>query len=41
VYFGSGYVSRKHFWTLGLVFGVIFLVALLVIGVPWLSVVNP
>ena len=41
VYFGSGYVSRKHFWTLGLVFGAIFLVALLVIGVPWLSVVNP
>lgn len=41
VYFGSGYVSRKHFWTLGLVFGVIFLVALLVIGTPWLSVVNP
>jgi L-tartrate/succinate antiporter len=41
VYFGSGYVSRKHFWTLGLVFGAIFLVALLVIGTPWLSVVNP
>ena len=41
VYFGSGYVSRKHFWILGLVFGAIFLVALLVIGVPWLSVVHP
>jgi L-tartrate/succinate antiporter len=41
VYFGSGYVSRKHFWTLGLAFGAIFLVALLVIGVPWLSVVHP
>ncbi len=41
VYFGSSYVSRKHFWTLGLVFGAIFLVALLVIGTPWLSVVNP
>ena len=41
VYFGSGYVSRKDFWTLGAVFGVIFLVALLVIGAPWLSVVNP
>jgi L-tartrate/succinate antiporter len=41
VYFGSGYVSRKYFWILGLVFGAIFLVALLVIGAPWLSVVNP
>ena len=41
VYFGSGFVSRKHFWILGTVFGVIFLVALLVIGTPWLFVVNP
>jgi len=41
VYFGSGYISRKHFWILGTVFGAIFLVALLVIGTPWLFVVNP
>lgn len=41
VYFGSGYVSRKHFWTLGVIFGVIFLIALLVLGTPWLSIVNP
>lgn len=41
VYFGSGYVSRKHFWILGTVFGAIFLLALLVIGTPWLFVVNP
>jgi L-tartrate/succinate antiporter len=41
VYFGSGFVSRKHFWILGTVFGAIFLVALLVIGTPWLFVVNP
>jgi L-tartrate/succinate antiporter len=41
VYFGSGYVSRKHFWILGTVFGAIFLIALLVIGTPWLFVVNP
>ena len=41
VYFGSGYVSRKDFWTLGLVFGLIFLVALLMIGTPYLSVINP
>src|SRR5574341_11811 len=31
IYYGSGYVSRKEFWTLGLVFGAIYLAALLVI----------
>jgi L-tartrate/succinate antiporter len=32
VYFGSGYIPRKDFWRLGLIFGVIFLAALLIIG---------
>ena len=32
VYFGSGYVSRADFWRLGLIFGIIFLIALLGIG---------
>jgi di/tricarboxylate transporter len=41
VYFGSGYVSRKDFWTLGLIFGTIFLAALLIIGVPTLLALNP
>jgi L-tartrate/succinate antiporter len=36
VYFGSGYISRKAFWSLGFVFGVIFLVVLLGIGLPYL-----
>jgi L-tartrate/succinate antiporter len=40
VYFGSGYISRKDFWRLGLVFGLIFLGALLLIGVPYLSITN-
>jgi len=39
VYYGSGYVSRKDFWTLGLVFGFIFLAALLLIGLPYLSAI--
>ncbi len=34
VYFGSGYLSRKDFWKLGFVFGLIFFTALLAIGVP-------
>ena len=41
VYFGSGYVSRQAFWTLGLIFGLIFLAALLMIGTPYLLAINP
>ncbi|HEY7166200.1 MAG TPA: anion permease [Candidatus Binatia bacterium] len=36
IYYGSGYVTRKEFWTLGLVFGALYLAVLLVIGVPYL-----
>jgi anion transporter len=36
VYFGSGYIPRKDFWTLGLVFGLINLATLLGIGLPYL-----
>ena len=37
VYYGSGYIPSSKFWQLGAVFGVIFIVALLLIGVPWIS----
>lgn len=37
IYYGSGYISRKDFWSLGLVFGAIFLLVLLFIGVPYLT----
>ncbi|MCX5837527.1 MAG: anion permease [Deltaproteobacteria bacterium] len=40
VYYGSGYISRKDFWTLGLIFGIIFLVALIGIGVPYLLAIQ-
>jgi L-tartrate/succinate antiporter len=36
VYFASGFISRKDFWRLGLIFGLIFLGALLLIGAPLL-----
>lgn len=36
VYFGSGYLSRRDFWTLGLVFGLIFFAALVAIEIPFL-----
>jgi len=38
VYFASGYISRKDFWKLGLVFGLIFLGALLLVGTPYLLI---
>lgn len=32
VYFGSGFIPRRDFWRLGLIFGLLFLTTLLVIG---------
>jgi L-tartrate/succinate antiporter len=40
VYYGSGYIPAKDYWRLGAIFGVIFFVALLVIGLPWLAVIS-
>jgi L-tartrate/succinate antiporter len=40
VYFGSGFINRKDFWVQGFILGVIFLAALLAIGVPWLLETN-
>jgi L-tartrate/succinate antiporter len=41
VFYGSGYVSRKEFWTLGLIFGLLFLTALIGIGIPYLLYLHP
>ena len=40
VYYGSGYVSRRDFWVLGLVFGAIYLAVLLGVGIPYLTAVS-
>ena len=37
IYYGSGYISRLDFWRLGAIFGLIFLAALMLIGVPYLN----
>jgi L-tartrate/succinate antiporter len=36
IYAGSGYLPSKDFWWLGAVFGGLFLVVFLAVGVPWL-----
>jgi L-tartrate/succinate antiporter len=35
VYYGSGYLPTPDYWRLGAIFGLIFLVAFLLIGLPW------
>jgi L-tartrate/succinate antiporter len=40
VYFGSNFIGRRDFWVLGLVFGLVFLVTLLVIGTPYLLLIH-
>lgn len=40
VYYGSGFISRGDYWRLGLIFGVIFVAALLAIGLPYLLSVK-
>jgi L-tartrate/succinate antiporter len=37
VYYGSGFISRRAFWLLGLIFGTLYLLALLTVGNLWLS----
>ncbi len=40
IYYGSGYIPSRDYWRLGLVFGVIYIAALVGIGVPWLAIVK-
>jgi L-tartrate/succinate antiporter len=37
IYYGSGYITRRDFWTLGLVMGLLFLGVYLALIVPWLT----
>ncbi len=40
VYHGSGYLPSHDYWRLGAVFGAVFLVALLAIGIPWILLIT-
>jgi L-tartrate/succinate antiporter len=37
IYYASGYITRRAFWTLGLVMGALYLGVYLAIIVPWLA----
>ena len=37
VYYGSGYITRREFWVLGLILGIIFFAVYIAIIVPWLA----
>jgi len=37
VYYGSGYLPAADYWRMGVIFGVIYIAACLLIGVPWFA----
>jgi len=40
VYYGSGYLPTADYWKLGGIFGVLFIAAFLLIGLPWMAMVS-
>lgn len=40
VYYGSGFIKGKDFWTLGLILGLVFFFVYLAIIVPWLAFLD-
>ena len=40
VYYGSGYLPSKDYWRLGAIFGVLYIIVLLVVGLPWLAMIR-
>jgi len=39
VYYGSGFLPTKDYWRLGAIFGALFILVMLGIGLPWLALV--
>ncbi len=40
VYYGSGYIPPNDYWRLGPIFGFVFLLAFLAIGIPWILLIT-
>jgi L-tartrate/succinate antiporter len=41
IYYGCGYISRKEFWTLGFIFGMLFIIVYLGVSFPYLMMLKP
>ena len=37
IWYGFGYIPSKTFWILGALFGIIFIVVLILVGIPWIN----
>lgn len=37
IWYGFGYIPSKTFWMLGALFGIIFIVVLILVGIPWIN----
>jgi L-tartrate/succinate antiporter len=37
IWYGFGYIPARTFWMLGALFGLIFLIILIIIGIPWIN----
>ncbi len=40
IYYGSGYLPARDYWRLGAIFGAVFLVVYLAVGLPWMRYLN-
>ncbi len=40
VYYGSGYLPSSDYWKFGAIFGVIFIAAFVLIGLPWMGMIK-
>lgn len=41
VWFATGYIKGPEFWKLGFIFGVIYLLIFIFIGIPWIKFITP
>jgi len=37
IWYGFGYVSSRRFWFLGAIFGILYLIVLIFVGIPWIK----
>jgi len=40
MYYGSGFIGKRQFWTFGLLFGLVYFAGLIGIVLPWLGVIR-